>query len=215
MLRAVAVAQIQRLLGMRSDLEAEIILELQNAQVDLESEPTLPWFLVSEVSSTTTTADEGRVPLPTDFIREAEEEDGGGLYWFDSTADEDEQWRQLEKATLNEIRAAYQSSTGEPEAYAIDDEYFRLGPIPDDTYTLKMVFYQKDDTLNTNIENKWLAKAPELIVGVAGRKIAEAIRDAGALQIFANMEARGRKRLLDYATARQEEGRTRQMGGKD
>lgn len=213
--RAAAVAQIQRLLGMRSDLETEIIQALQDAQVDLENEPTLPWFLVSEVSSVTTTPTESRVPLPVDFIREAEDEDGGGLYLFDSTADEDEQWIKLEKATLNELRLAYQSTDGEPEAYALDDEYFRLAPIPDDTYTLKMVFYQKDDLLDTNIENKWLEKAPELIIGIAGRKMAEAIRDAGALQTFANMEARGRKRLEDFAVARQEEGRTRQMGGKD
>lgn len=213
--RAAAVASIQRLLGMRSDLEAEIILALQDAQVDLEAEPELPWFLVSEVSSITTTAAESRVPLPTDFIREAEEEEGGGLFLFDSTADEDAQWVQLEKVNLKELRIAYQSSDGEPEAYALDDQYFRLGPIPDDTYTLKMVFYQKDDLLDTNIENKWLAKAPELILGIAGRKMAEAIRDAGALQTFANMEARGRKRLEDFAVARQEEGRTRQMGGKD
>lgn len=213
--RAAAVAQIQRLLGMRSDLETEIIQALQDAQVDLESEPELPWFLVSEVSSTTTTPAESRVPLPTDFIREAPEEEGGGLFLYDSTADEDEQWTPLEKVSLNVIRQAYQSTDGEPEVYALDDEYFRLAPIPDDTYTLKMVFYQKDDILDTNIENKWLAKASELIIGIAGRKVAEAVRDAGALQTFANMEVRGRKRLEDFAVARQEEGRTRQMGGKD
>lgn len=213
--RATAVSTIQQLLGFRSDLETQIITALQAAQTDLEEEAELPWFLISEVSQITTTIGESRVPLPTDFIKEAEEEDGGGLYLFDSTADEDEQWTPLEKVNLSAIRAAYQSGDGEPEVYALDDQYFRLGPIPDDAYVLKMVFYQADDTLATNIENKWLARASELLIGVAGRKIAESVRDAGALQTFANMEARGRKRLMDFNVARREEGRTRQMGGKD
>lgn len=213
--RATAVSTIQQLLGFRSDLETEIITALQQAQVELEAEAELPWFLVSEVSQITTTVDESRVPLPTDFIKEASEEEGGGLFLFDSAADEDEQWTPLEKVNLSAIRAMYQSSDGTPAVYALDDQYFRLGPIPDDAYVLKMIFYQKDDILDSNIENKWLSKAPEILVGIAGRKIAEAVRDAGALQTFANMEARGRKRLEDFAVARQEEGRTRQMGGKD
>lgn len=213
--RAAAVTRIQRILGMRSDLETEIIDALKDAQVELEQLPELPWFLITEVSSIATVSGESRVPIPADFIREVPRDEDGGLFWFDSTAAVDEQWIELEKIGLNTLRNAYQSKSGPPEAYALDALYYRIGPTPDDAYTLKQVYYAKDDVLSTNIENKWLLHAAQLMIGRAGQKVAAPVRDPAAQAEFQRLEAQGMDLLLRENVARQEEGRTRQMGGKD
>lgn len=213
MIRSAAVSRIQRLLGFRSDKATEIIDDLQTAQIELEAEGELPWFLLVEEVSIAVTSGDRTVAVPTGFIRQHEE---GGLFLFDSTADEDEQWTQLEKATPETLRLAYQSGTGAPAAYTLVGSEFQIYPIPDDDYTLKLTkYYAKDDVLDTDIENEWLGKAHKLIIGVAGQKIAESLRDAGALQTFSSMEAEGRMELNTFQTAREEHGQVRQMGGKD
>ena len=58
MIRSEAVARIQTRLSFRTDREAEIIDALKDTQVELEREHELPWFLLSEVASYSTTANE-------------------------------------------------------------------------------------------------------------------------------------------------------------
>lgn len=213
--RAAAVARIQRKLAYRTDLETEIIDALKDAQIKLESMPELPWFLVSEISSTTTVIGEERVPVPSDYIRLTDDDDSEGLFRFDTSISADEPWVPLEKITTAILRSTYQVKRGPPEVFVEDDQYFRLGPIPDAVYTLKMIYYYKDAVLATNVENQWLKYAPGYIIGLAGREVAEDTRDAEAIQFFGRMVSEGLKILSDENTARREAGRTRQMGGKD
>lgn len=216
MTRDEAVSRVQQELSFRSDKATEIQSLLKDAQVELEREPELPWFLKSEISSANTIINEERVLLPLDFLRELDDDEEDGLYVFDSAAAVDEQWAPLEKTTLPTIRAVFQSKTGKPKAYVLDDEYFRLGPKPDKVYTLKMMYYQTDTVLSSNIENKWLKYAHELLIGIAGRKIAGGpLRDTMALQSFKEMEMRARTRLYTENIARREAARSRQMGGPD
>ena len=215
MIRADAVTRVQRLLGFRSDLETEIIDALKDSQVELEQMAELPWFLKSEMASATTIVDETRIALPTDFIREVDADEEGGLFYYVSTADEDERWVQLEKKELAAAIAAYQDAVGPPVVYSIDDAYVRVRPISDAVYTVKMIYYYKDVVLDTNVENQWLKHAHELIIGKAGQKVAAAARDAAAMQAFVSMESNGMKRLETENVARVEVGRMRTMGGKD
>lgn len=212
MTRDQAVAQMQMILGFRSDKASELRTQLMYAQQNLESQEFLPWFLRSEVAYTTTTIDESRLALPDDFIREDEDE---ALFLYDADAEEDEQWTALEKADTDTLRSVYQSTTGAPEAYSITPDYFRIMPIADEEYTIKLVYYAKDTVLSNDVENKWLKHASDWLMGAAGQPIAAGLRDTAALNIFRDMEARGRAAMIKASTAREAENRRYVMGGPD
>lgn len=210
--RSAAVTRIQRELGFRTDLSTEIIAALQDAQVELEEAVELPWFLKDEgLSDMTTVADTQTVALPTGFIREFEDD---ALHIYDSTADEDEQWTPLVKDTMEYLRANYPGS-GTPVGYCLGVSSYFLFPIPDAIFNLRQVFYKKDTTLATDVENLWLEHAHDLMIGVAGQKIARALRDRNALVEFEKMEQKARFRLFYSGEAREHENKRYAMGGED
>ena len=209
MLRDRAVSRIQQALGFRGDKDAEIVDALQDAQERLEEGAELPFFLRTEVSSVTTIEDDERVEVPGDFIREWDED---ALWYFKSSAVAAEQWTNLVKEEL-EILREDQPGSGAPVAYSLGNKYFRIFPTPDDTYTLKMIYYKHDALLDTNIENLWLDHAPFLLIGMAGVQLATAFRDAGALSLFVKWEAEGKVDLLASSVARDLGNRQLQMGG--
>ena len=93
MIRDTAVDLLMKRLGNRrgTDFQNTIITEMVSVQEDvLEQDPTLPWFLVSEVSNATTTVDDERVALPGDFLQEFED---GALYVLDESGEELEVFR--------------------------------------------------------------------------------------------------------------------------
>jgi hypothetical protein len=179
MTRDEAVTRIQRRLGFRTDLVAEIQDELKVAQESLEREMVSPpWFLLEEVSFTVTTADESRVEVPSNFLREYEQ----GTLWIYDTALEDP-WVELSKGFMAGLNAFY-VGTGQPKAFSLDGKYFRLHPTPDAEYTLRLIYYKTDTPLTTNIENQWLKYAPWLLVGLAGQEVAVGTRDGDAVAYF-------------------------------
>lgn len=212
MTRDEAVTQVHQHLAFRSDKTAEIITHLKNSQVVMEGEVTLPWFLIEEMSEIDTEIGEERVPIPANFLRETED---SALWVFLPTAVETAQWVPLFKDASDYIRNKFQSATGQPERYSLMNKYFRLKPIPDDVYRLKMIYYKQDDLLDSNIENGWLKHAPEILVGMAGQRIAASLRDTTALQIFTVMETAARARLLGFSEARDHANRRYVMGGLD
>lgn len=141
-----------------------IIAELKAAQARAELHVTLPWFLLTESTYTTTTIDDERVELPSDFLREAEED----AFWL---TDADGNEVELRKDDYNGIKNRWPDS-GQPRRYALVGRYFRLRPVPDLAYTVRMIYYGKDAILTTNIENKWLEHAPEVLIAEAGHIIA-------------------------------------------
>lgn len=212
MLRSVAVDRIQVKLGFRTDQEANIILALQDSQAKLELRPLLPWFLKTEISSISTVADEERVPLPADFIREDEE---SALWYFDATATEDEEkWNELIKDDQSVLRHAHPGE-GVPLNYSIHGTYFRIFPTPDDAYLLKLAYYAKAALLTSNIENVWLEHASDLMIGLAGKDIATTLRDADAIAIFKDMIAEGQEQLTIDTEARRHENQRYIIGGLD
>lgn len=209
--RSAAVIRVQRILAFKTTLSSEIIDALQDTQVELERDPFLPWFLISEVTSASTVDGEERVALPTGFIREYEDD---ALWYFDGTAAVDEQWSELVKDDIQFLRGLHPGE-GKPQAYALDELYFRIFPTPDDAYTLKTIFYKADTTLSTDVENAWLQYAHELMIGEAGLKLAVPLRDREAEVRFERMASRGRNRLITETEARAGEGRRYVMGGEN
>lgn len=215
MTRDEAVSRIQVKLGFRTDKAADIVNYLQDEQIKLEKRPVLPHWLVSEVSDITTTINEERVHVPADFLREYEDPDGGDQLWyFNPSAADTDKWTVVVKSDMETLREAYPGS-GPPKLYALTEDYFRIGPTPDDTYTLKMIYYKKDALLTTNIENAWLANMPDLLIGRAGMQMAEAFRDTQAWSYFNNM-ATGADDIVDRdEEARAHANRRYIMGGVD
>jgi hypothetical protein len=208
MTRDEAVARIAFLLGNRSDLDEAIRRELQVAQVQLELGPMLPWFLLSEEATAVLPLGQERIAIPDDFLREPEEE--GALWLFVAGS---EVPVELAKSQYDRARSVY-SGSGRPQVYAGVAGYFYLFPLADLEYTLKLIYYAADTPLATNVENKWLKYAPDLLCGQAGGVLAAALGNAGAAALFAAMAAGARENLSRQNTARQEANRLRVMGAK-
>jgi hypothetical protein len=211
--RDTAVSRVQRQLGFRTDLNEQIVDAMQDAQVQLEAEETLPWFLQSEISSISTVVGEERVKLPSDFIREWEDDP---LWYFNSSAEEDEDvWNELDKGTdLGVLRRTY-SGEGPPQAYHLTADYFRVFPTPDEIYTLKMTYYKNALVLDTNIENVWLKYFPWLLIGKAGVSLASSLRDKNALTVFAALELTNHTAMVHDTEARRHANKRYIMGGPD
>lgn len=212
MLRDDAVNRIKRRLLNRtgSGLDTSIVESLQDAQERLEQEEMLPWFLISEVSSILTTSNEERIPLPSDFLREIDED---SLWYYDASAtNEDDQWTALAKDDTEALRKAYPGS-GSPKGYSLIGDYFRIFPTPDAAYTLRMIYYEKATALTANIENDWLKHAAWWLIGEAGADIALSIGMSEAAQRFTEQAATSKRRVIIDTIAREESSRSRVKGG--
>ena len=209
MTRDEAVSYMQVVLGFRTDLGSRLQTELQQAQNNLEQGTVLPEFLKTERAFTFTTVSDERVLLPGDFLREAEP---SALYYVpdDATLAEVE----LAKEDEDYLRYWYGIRTGKPEAYSIDNEYFRLFPKPDASYRVKMIYFGKDDALTSNIENKWLRYAPDFLVGAAGLRVSTGLRDRRATGEFARMRDEGRAAIFTADEARRHQNRSYFMGSR-
>ncbi len=208
--QAIALMQIQ--LGFRTDMSSNLVTCLQAAQQQLELQPIKPWFLISEDSYIRTEADEGRLPLPSDFLQETED---AVLYYVPDDAEDESDHVLLKKDEYDVLRKNFaETVSGPPEAYCLLGEYFRIFPIPDDDYLLRMIYYQQDTVLDSNVENGWLKWAPYLLMGKAGQLLsAGGLRDSGASAVFQNWEAQGTLALHAQNVAREMGNRDMQIGG--
>lgn len=223
MTRDEATASVKRRLGFWSGNDSEIALELQDAQKRLEQGIVLPrggiflpWFLMSEVATAAMVDGEERVPIPSDFLGELEE---GALWLYDPNADTDSQFKPLSKDDLDFLKSA-EPGTGSPLAYSQSGVYFRLKPTPDsDNATNKSLklLYKRADSLLTDgtTENNWLKYAHELMIGEAGKIIAQALRDQQAIGIFDNVIVVERQRLYLQTESRLHDNRRYVIGGMD
>lgn len=186
MLRSAAVARIQQGLGFRSDQADAIVSALLEEQRDLEKGETLPEFMLREDQSLNLVAGTNSVALPTDFLRRAKTL----IHYVPiySTRSKDIPWRDFDEA-----RNAYSRFDPHgPEVVAIRQSTLWFEPLPDQNYTLTWSYYRKADLLTSDIENLWLANAPELLIGGAGVRIAQDMRNQTAVQLFATMRQRAK-----------------------
>lgn len=207
MTRDEALTLLLRRAGQRegdTKLKNQIIEEMKLAQTSMEQGGVQirgggvfwPNFLISEVSTATTTVDEPRMDLPNDFLMEVED---GALFVKDSS-----KWFHLEKEEWDILRSNNLDS-GRPEYYAALGDYFYLFPVPDKQYTLKLIYYQSAGDLDTDIENRWLQYAPHLLIARVGATMAEQyLYDNQLAQRFQREEAEFAQQLYNAEVAREQ-----------
>lgn len=198
-------------------LGAQVITEMQQQQDELEKSDlgTMPWFLSQEYTdaSFVTAIGVTTVAHPPRFLRELDEV-RVALFYQDTTILDDDQWVPIEKEDYDVLKTALGGeSPGKPQGYCWIGEAFRLFPIPDAVYQLKVLAYIGDTVLTTNIENKWLKYAGRVLIGKTGEAVAGVgIRDDEAKAYFTDMATKGLAGLIRDNVARAEAGRSRQQG---
>ena len=199
-----------------TNIDTTIVTVLQHVQETiLEENEWLPWFLLSEFLTITTTANEERIAVPTDvnftgnnFLNEYE---NGALWRIDASLDAGR--KLLVKDDYDSLYRRYKTSTGKPSHYSLDGDYFRLFPTPDDAYTLKMRCYLKDTRLDSNVENNWLKYAADWLMAETGFIIArDVLRDKVAEANMTTDIGRAKDRLLKKDIARKEANMEATMG---
>lgn len=205
--RSAAVARIHRGLGFRNDQEANIIACLQESQRKLEMGRTLPWFLRVEDATLTLTAGNSVVALPTDFLRPIDDEP------MRYSVTGDTRLRYIERKELNQALQTFGSTDARgPEVYALRSNSFFFMPLPDVNYTVTYSYFKRADPLTTDIENAWLANAPEVLIGDAGLTLSYDLRDQDAVKIFTTMRDEAGGALFREIVAREEAARLRRKG---
>lgn len=192
MIRSVAVQRIQDGLGFRTDMADKIILRLQEEQRDLERGKTLPKFL-SAYRDLSLLEGEDSIELPTDFLRISGEE----ISRFNA---EENRLVSIPWVATESIDFDY-DHIGAPNVAALDltlrQIYF--DNVADTDYTLFLVLFAAGELLDANIENVWLANAPELLIGGAGRRIAADMRNKTAFELFDAMWKQSRASWFNEA----------------
>jgi hypothetical protein len=213
MLRDDAIALLADRLN-RTDLTTRAINEMQMAQIQLESLEFLPWFLLTEMATAATIAFEERLALPSDFLREAEE-DEATLWTVDNTTTPPTK-SFLSKSTYALLVEKYKNSTYQkPLEYALVGQYFRLRPIPDVIYTVQFLYYAQAALLTTNIENLWLKYAPDLVIANTGMLMSRYPNDTVRYAMFAADYKIALDGLKKLDVARREANLERTMGDAD
>lgn len=198
-------------LGDRDDMASRIDLELDYLQdYVLERKPWKPWFLLSEWASASTEANESRVPLPGDFLAEAEE---SHLY----VRTPEQGWVELHKtdADIGQQLVREAIGTGFPRAYAVQNMNLVLFPTPGDVYELRMQYYAKATPIkDATVVSPWLLYASDVVLNellalLAGKHI----KDVEAAGGFAGDAQAAWTRLYHETIARLEVNQSRSLGG--
>lgn len=188
MLRDVAVTRIQDGLGFRSDLSDKIILRMQESQRDLERGKTLPRFLLVEDATLSLVANTNLITLPTDFLRRADQ----SITYTNTLLSPSVRtvpWRSFDEANSQWGDA---DASG-PQAAVLRAATIRIFPTADRDYSLVWSYYKKAEVLTSNLENEWLANAPELLIGDAGMRMAKDLRNQTAVALFKDMYSQARQ----------------------
>lgn len=163
----------------RSDLTAMIPDFIRLAETRLRRELRIRQML--KVVTTTATAGDSTVELPSDFL----------------------QMRDLHLQTNPVTTLEYQSpsalfrnsrttDSGLPHQYTVLAQEFQLSPVPDSNYTLSMLYYAKPEQLsNTTQTNAFTNICPDLLLyGALGEAEPYLMNDA-RLQTWASLYDRG------------------------
>lgn len=190
--------------------DASIILRLQQAQRLLEQGRTLPRFLVQEDQTLSVTSGDDEISLPTGFIREA---DGESLHYTDSSTGDRYYLEKLEALQQAEQRF-YETDPGRPRAYVLRNSTVAIYPERDTVYTLYWSYYKKADVLTSDVENAWLANAPDVLIGRAGMLMAQALRDKDGYAYFTELYTLAWKGILADDILRAEAATLPEMGSR-
>jgi hypothetical protein len=163
----------------RTDLTAQIPNFIQLAETRLRRDLRIRQML--KVATTTTTANDSTVELPSDYL----------------------QMRDLHVNTnpiqtieyispSNFYRNTWSTVSGLPRQYTVLAQEFQFAPIPDSGYTLQMMYYAAPPYLsNTNTSNVFLANCPDLLLYGALCEAEPYLMNDARLVTWANMYDRG------------------------
>ena len=160
----------QRLGNRGTALDTQIVLELQQAQIELELFPELPWFISTRNTSLSTTADSNTVTLPSTFIMVDEDK---GFLITTSSGDKKELLKTEHKTgTVDEFLGNTDTNTL-PEQYDILIQTMYLYPTPNAVSALELHYFDQDDVLSASTtENLWSKWAPDMLIAYAGERVA-------------------------------------------
>lgn len=209
------VARLQNRLN-DSNLRNSLLLEMKLAQeMTLERGTFKPWFMwTDDTASLTTTTDVETVALPADFVGFPEE--AGGLWVLDTSITTPDQWVPLKRRDFQTMKEKYaESETDMPEQWDMVGGNIYLRPIPDTTYSLRILYEAKQTApADAATTNNWLTYAPDWLIAETGLAVM-AMHLAGESDLvtyFDTMRQRGRDRAWREHEARLEALHNRTMG---
>lgn len=196
MVRDLAVSRIAEGLGFRTDLADKIILRMQESQRLLEMGNSLPRFLLAEDQTINLLAANSSVALPTDFLRLADVD--RIRYIPDVTTGKP---FYITRKDFTDALESYYGDPAGPKVYMLRASSLYFLPLPDVAYTLTWTYYKKGALLDSNIENEWLANAPDTIIGDTGFSLASDLRNQAAMQVFNALSMRAKRALFGEIVA--------------
>lgn len=172
----------------------------------------LPWFLVKESALLTQAIGVSTVTLPTDFLREYDQDEAPTLWYYSEDNDEDP-WIGLVKGDLSALRRDFPGTAEAPGGYAMLGSMLFVLPIPTEARLIRLQYYGSEAALSDSVaENAWTTYASDILVGELSLAGARITREAN-WQMDALSESKvARERLYNYHTAQLESGRDRTMG---
>ena len=121
-----------------------------------------------------------------------------------SISDSDSEY-ELTRRTYEEMLELYpDDSEGMPTDYCIDRQEIWLGPVPNDAYTLRILYQREPVTATAEAQtNIFLDNANALIRAYAGKMLTGLVlRDAEAASLFAMIETQELQKLRGETTKR-------------
>jgi len=163
----------------RSDLTVQIPDFIQLAEIRLRRDLRIRQMLKSSVTSTT--GGDQTVSLPIDFLQLRD------LFIVTNPI------QPLEYMTPSVFnRNARVTESGKPVNYTIIANEFKLAPVPDSDYTLRMLYYYSPEFLtDSNPSNMFLSTCPDLLLYGALVEAEPYLMNDGRIQLWAGMYDRG------------------------
>ena len=163
----------------RSDLTAQIPDFIRLAEIRLRRDLRIRQMLNSSITSTT--GGDQTVSLPIDFLQLRD------LFIVTNPV---QPLDYLTPSVFN--RNARVTESGLPVNYTIIANEFKLAPVPDTNYTLRMLYYYAPEFLTSeNPSNMFLSTCPDLLLYGALVEAEPYLMNDGRIQVWAGMYDRG------------------------
>jgi hypothetical protein len=159
----------------RSDLTSVIPDFIQLAEQRMRRDLRIRQML--KVVTTTTTAGDSTVALPSDFLQLRDIHlDGNPVYPLQY---------QAPNAFYRNTRS---SEAGVPRQYTILASEFQFAPIPDTAYTIQMLYYARPDFLSdSNTSNTFLANCPDALLYASLAEAEPYLMNDARVQVWAGL----------------------------
>lgn len=201
--KSLILQRLRRFSASTTDFDAFVPYELQAAQIRLEEEAALPWFLETATTGLNTSASSATVALPTGFLRMVRD---APLLLTNADAEV----VQVPIWSYEAAEKAYGATDSAfPAVASIVGDNLQFWPEPDAVYAVNFRYFAKATALADAPENTdepaWLLHAPEVMINEAGMVLAGSyLNDMNAYAMFESMAAKAKTRLYQRNIWREE-----------